>query len=308
MTEQPHIRNEKSGPWSFYTGLALGLALIVALLAAAAAADSDYYGAVRDEVLLEKFAAQARPDGPTLILFGNSRTRQAADFGFEPARPVDLGGGKKLWSLQFAHNGAIFKEYRPLWPALLRLKPDYIVVQDALLSAMRPPGAKPHSMSVISGMLFEYAKNKILNRSPQDYWQERRNDIFRNCVGASTRGDVQAQITGMVGRERHDVSEVNINHTEAVEAVRQALAANIKVVILTLPPNLAVFDRFGVPYHKSDYYGLGHVPTHEELLPGLHDKVAWLELPVPPPEEFCDMVHVNAAGRRHFTAWFLKQF
>ncbi|MBU0858841.1 MAG: hypothetical protein KJ667_02785, partial [Alphaproteobacteria bacterium] len=162
------------------------------------------------------------------------------------------------------------------------------------------------SVANMSGIIFDYVLRGVTGRTAFDEWQAARTDIMDECFPELTRNNMQDRLIYAAHRDRHSLTD-NPNTESARKAIAQARAAGIPVAMLRFPSNAPAYEKFNVPQHLIDYYGLGYVPTPEQLLPGTTETVKWMEYPRPAPDHFCDFVHFNQTGRAAFSPWLLQQ-
>ncbi len=311
MEHQATVKNvnkEKTALLAFYGGIVLGLAALFYLIAASMLS---YYSfnktAEFDRALLAPLEARKNTGDVTAVLVGNSRLRHAVTFGFEPEKPFILPDGRRLWSVQYAQDVAMFEAYEEIWPAILAARPDVIVLQDVLLTTDRLVEAA--SVAGFSNLVYNQMEKRFSGVTPRQQWRRDRFEIIDTCIEPEdyNHAEMQDRLIFAAYRDRHALDEGNENTVKARAAIKQALDAGIKIVILHLPANESVIARFGVPLHLVDFYGLGFSPSFQQLAGELEKQPAYLSYPVPPPSDFCDFVHLNGEGRAAFTAWLIEK-
>lgn len=301
---------EVSGVHAFYAGIVLGAALVYVLLLACqsmlAARQAEMESL--DLALLAPLATRSGEGEMTAVLLGNSRLRSAVSFGLDPSSPVLLPDGRTLRAVRYAQDVAVFGSYEKLWPAILAARPDYIIVQDSLLTADLL--VKPFSLTGFSNIIYGGVETALSGKSAVAQWDEARRNIVDFCIRPEdyNAAAMQDRLIFAAHRDRHALGEVDGQTGRARTAIEQALDAGIRVAVLRLPANGAMAAKFGVPLDKIDFYGLGFSPAREQLLPDDAGRVLWLDYPAPGPASFCDFVHFNAEGRADFTRWLLSRF
>lgn len=299
-------RHEPGALRSLYLGIALGLALtyFVLILASEVFAKFGEGAADLNTAMLTQMADPAWKDDVRVVVLGNSRLRYAMTYGFDPADPVTLPDGRRLRIVQYSENVAMFDQYAPLWPYIIQAHPDLVVMVDMLVTTQRRAGEM--SLQNFSGLINDYVRRKLRGDTPRSEWEAGRHNITDSCVVDFNARDVQDRLIFAAHRDNHSLTD-NPNAEHARSAIRQARLAGITVAVLRFPSNHEGYDPYGVPADKIDYYGLGYVPTREQLLPAQYKDVRWLEYARQPLSSFCDFVHFNAQGRKAFSAWFLAQ-
>lgn len=256
--------------------------------------------------IIEDFEAAREQADLGVILLGNSRLRYGNTFGFDPDKRVDLPDGRKMAALKFTLNAAEFKNYETYADAVLMAKPDYIVLQDMLLTNMRPPART--FFAHYSNMVYQAWLYRFRDLTPEQVWENNRYDIKMSCYNRYTISMMNRRIAGTASRDRHNLDPAENGNIDLVRNfVRKAIAQGIGVIVLHMPSNTDVLDEFGVPYYHIDSYGLDHRPAPAEMLPDLHDRVTWLSYPAPDDRQsYCDFLHLNETGRQDFDHWFFK--
>jgi len=307
-TDRKKPSEEKNGLVSLYLGLILGAAFLMALFMAMLVYMDEYSAGGEDTDILNHIASyKDDPEKVTAIVFGTSRTRNGLDFGLDPDIPAILPDGRELWSVQYAFNAATFKPYADLWESYLAVKPDYMIVLKSLATASRQ--SSPASLKSISGMLYKYVEYKLQGQNSDEARQEERSHIVDDCVDVYDKEEMQFNVTFTAYRDYHKFNESEDgNVTVYRDAVKQALDLGIKVIILDMTPNTVEMDKFNLPSHVLDYYGLGYEPTKEQLFPALHSQLDWIETPFIEKEYFCDLIHYNDKGREALTAMVFDRF
>lgn len=300
------IRHEPGAIRGFALGMMLGAALVYMGLMLASAAMARVGEAAQDlsAGLLPAMVAARQPGDVSVVVLGNSRVRYGFTHGFDPAAPVKLPDGRTLRVVQFGEDVAQFQQYETLWPAILAARPDLIVFTDMLITTQRR--AATMSAQNFSDMLFQGIRRALEGRSPAQEWADARRDINDHCLTQFNSPQVQDRLIFTAHRDNHSLTD-NPNTDAARKAIHQALLSGIPVAILRFPSLEPAYSAYGVPRHLIDFYGLGYVPTPEQLLPEDHAKVQWMEYPRPPAEHYCDFVHFSKNGRGPFTDWLLAQ-
>jgi hypothetical protein len=303
MHKPADIKHEPGARRALYLGLALGVALVYFAVMTGSAVSRGYAEAAATfkEQQLAALVAARQPGEVTVVMLGNSRLRYALTHGFDPAEGVKLPDGRTLRVVQYAEDVALFQSYLPLWPEILRIRPDMIVFVDLLFSTERRSARV--SLRNMSAVMYDYVVRTLTGRSDREEWERARRDIVDACLTSFPPEKVEDRLIFAAHRDRHSL-DGNPNTDAARRAVDQAVRAGIPVAVLRFPSNLPVYDAYGVPAHLIDYYGLGYVPSREQLLPARHGDVQWLEYPRPPVADYCDFVHLNARGRVAFSEWF----
>jgi hypothetical protein len=157
-------------------------------------------------------------------------------------------------------------------------------------------------------MVYDMIGNSLSGHTGERTWKERQ-DLMPSCHATYNVNVVNTRIRRTAERDAHSldmaVNEKNLSGVRKL--IDRALKAGTRVVILSLPPNREILERYAVPQHLLDFAGLGHWPARQELLPDWHEKVTWVEYN--PPEwtpHYCDFVHLNSKGRALSHAWLLR--
>jgi hypothetical protein len=301
------VKNRPLHEEAYLYALALGFALAVIVVVIAvkySAASRVEDSSIHDISNVERFAGTSKKADYSIIMLGNSRLRHAIRTGFTPDDYLILENGQKLAVLQYAINGAQFKDFVYMTDDILRAQPDYLLIVDSVISNAR---SMDNIGAILSKIVFEHLTGFLTGRDPQQYWQQERAELVESCYGKYTREMVRARIKTTRERDSHSLDPaVNENVGLVRDFIRQALTQKIKVIILTLPPNLEILEQHKIPVYMLDFYGLGYVPTPEQLLPELHDEVLWWNYVHPfGKENYCDFVHLNEEGQPIFEKWFL---
>lgn len=302
------VGRESDGPFSLYAGLTIGAVLVFFILMLVLKMHSrdnnDIYLAQLD--LLQTIRDHKNSDDLTVIMMGNSRLRHASTFGFDPNEEIiNLPDGRRIFALQFAEDVAMFSSYKDIWLHILASKPDILIVQDMLFTTARRTEAM--SLKAVSKVIYDYYDMIRQGMEPLDEWNRERNHIIDEmCVKDFNRQAMQDRIIFGAYRDNHSLTD-NDNTVAMRGAISQALDAGIKVMIMRLPTNEKAIAKFGIEPHVVDYFGLGFIPSKQQLLPDLKDKVTWLEYPAPGTEQFCDFSHLNEQGRDNYSDWLLRQ-
>lgn len=296
------IKHEPGALRALTLGLALGVVLVYCLLMYATDQTTRFAegAAERNTAMLTALADPAWRDDVRVVVLGNSRLRYAMDYGFDPAQTVDLPDGRKMHIVQYAENVAMFEQYAPLWPYIIQAHPDLVVLVDMLVTTRRRSGKV--SLSNFSSLLNDFIRRELRGDTPESEWDAARHNITDSCLTDFNSRDVQDRLIFAAHRDNHSLTD-NENAESARSAIRQARMAGIPVAILRFPSNHEGYDPHHVPADLIDYFGLGYVPTREQLLPGQAGAVAWLEYPAQPRSSFCDFVHFNRQGRTDFSNW-----
>lgn len=301
-----YTRHEPGAIRGFALGILLGASLVYGALMAASAtmAQVGEEAQALNESLLPALVAARQPGDVSVVVLGNSRVRYGFLHGFDPAAPVTLPDGRTARVVQFGEDVAQFQQYETLWPSILAAKPDLIVFTDMLISTQRR--AAKMSAQNFSDVLFQGIRRKLDGKTPAQEWEEARRDIKDACLPEFKSPQVQDRLIFTAHRDNHSLTD-NPNTEAARRAIRQAVQMGIPVAVLRFPSHEPAYSAYDVPRHLIDFYGLGYVPTPEQLLPDDHAKVQWMEYPRPPAAHYCDFVHFNANGRGPFTDWLLGQ-
>jgi hypothetical protein len=243
----------------------------------------------------------------SVVLFGNSRMRHAITFGFDPKEIVRLPDGRKMAVIHFAPDAARFDLYSDVTYRVLKSEPDLIIVQDSVISNAR--NTVPNMVGW-SKTVSAFLERMVTDIDDYKLWYDDRMYVATpdECMKEFTRWGLDRQLAFNADRDRHELSEENLGYRQARDFINWALAENIKVMIVSVGSNTQMLDRFDVPSHKTDFYGLGFYPSKKQLLPENHERVRWLE-GMPPLESsfYCDYVHYNKKGREVYTSWLLKR-
>lgn len=299
---------ERDYLFSFMLAAVFAAALIiVAVIWASADSINTVNSTDQNLALLRTFGEVKKETDVSVIMLGNSRMRHAVNFGYNPEEVTKLPDGRTMASLQFSNNASEYRSYDYMESDFLFLHPDVIIILDALLSIQR----FPYPMATAYGrMVVDLFNNRINGLATREKTWEERQDLMPSCFGSYNANSMNERIKTTAFRDAHSLDpKVNERNIVGVRRlIDLAVKAGIKVVIVSLPPNHEILRRYNVPDHILDFYGLGYQPTHEQLLPELHDKVTWLTYPAPDDTAYyCDFVHLNSKGREQSQAWFLKE-
>lgn len=301
---------EAAGIHAFYAGIALGAVLVYILLLACQSMLATRQAEMEslDLGLLAPLAARNGDREVTAVLLGNSRLRSAIPFGLDPAAAVPLPDGRTLRAVRYAQDVAVFGSYEKIWPAIIAARPDYIIMQDSLLTADLL--VKPFSLTGFSNIIYGGIETALSGKSAAAQWDEARRNIVDFCIRPEdyNAAAMQDRLIFAAHRDRHALGGPGSHTASARAAIAQALDAGIRVAILHLPANGEMTAKFGVPLDKIDFYGLGFSPARTQLLPDDAGRVMWFDYPAPGPGSFCDFVHFNDGGRADFTRWLLSRF
>lgn len=289
---------------SFFIGVFLAAALIFFLVRLSFV--SLTYGTSPQELDIEYIhdfiETKAKTDS-SAILIGDSRVKHAARFGIIPHDVLPLQNGRNMAVLQFAYDAAIFNDFTMIENSLLMARPDYLLIGRPLLSNDRE---EPSLITLLSYRVTEYMVYALKGLDRQQVWHSNRSNTETCFNGELTRRFLDLNLQAFTDRAGHNLDPAeNENIKNIRRFIEKARKTGIKVVILNIPPNTGAIERFGAPVHIFDTAGLGRLPSKEELLPGQHDKVTWLEYPNEGGEaHYCDFVHLNKDGRNTFKNWF----
>lgn len=255
---------------------------------------------------VERFSEADKKADIGIIMLGNSRLRHAIRAGFDPEKYLILDNGRKLAILQYAMNGAQFEDFEYMTDSILQARPDYLLIIDSILSNAR---STDQVFTLFSKIVFSYLEGLVTDRAPQQRWWDERTDLMDVCYEDYTQEMMRIRIDTTKHRDAHSLnSDVNGNIETVRDFIGQAIEQDIKVIVLTLPPNTEVLEQHKVPVHVLDFSGLRYMPTHAQLLPALHNQVMWWDYVHPfGKEHYCDFVHLNEEGRPLFTKWFLDK-
>lgn len=272
-------------------------------------ASADSYNTVADRdqnlALLHRFLEDEKDADVSVIMLGNSRLRHALNFGYDPSGTVRLPDGRMLAALQFSDNASEYRVYEYMESDILLIHPDILVILDTLLSNR----SRPYSWATRYGrMAYDLFENRLNGTARRLKTRAERQDLMKRCYSSFNAVQMNERVKSTAWRDAHSLDmDVNGRNLEGIRRlVDLAVKAGIRVVIVSLPPNMAVLDRYHVPSHVLDFYGLGFQPRHEQLLPDLADKVTWLPYNAPHDSAYyCDFVHLNSQGRAQSEEWFL---
>ena len=249
--------------------------------------------------LVEVFEQSKATTDVSVVVLGNSRFRNAYEYGFDPKEVATLPDGRTLTAVQFADNSAMFDYYADIGLWLLKARPDVLIIQNSVISNNL---AYNSDLIDASDQVFKYYRNIVMGDNAYEDWHRVRNTL----IGCPDRVYNKAQADRHMGFLRHfwhSLGDGNRSYARAQAFIANALRLGIKVVVLDLKPRVRFFETFGIEAHEVDFYGLGFYPTHEQLLPENHDKVLWWSYEEKDENNFCDYLHFNDAGRDKFTNW-----
>jgi hypothetical protein len=301
------VKNKKDvhARFSIYLGIILGVALIFYLYIYALSEFTHSAPGDMEQNLLAPIAKHKNTHTDlTAVILGNSRVRNAIKFGINPEEPVLLSNGIALWSLQIARDAAMFDSYSDVWTDILVAKPDYLFVMDILITADR---VEESSFKFVSRVLYDWLRRTLTGVDISEQKEQNRVEMIDVCIKSFNQEVMQQRLIFSAHRDRHSLDINNTNTQFARNAIKQAIENDIKVVILRIPSNQSEADKFNVSSHLLDYFGLGYVPSKEQLLPDMHDKVQWLNFSPLESKYYCDFVHFNLEGQEIYTEWFIDR-
>lgn len=304
----PELIREKDYLFSFLLGPMFAFVIIFYLLMDSAVSAYESNNALFLNLqLVEEFKGAKDDADVSMILLGNSRLRYGADFGFDPSELTTLPDGRKMAALQYANNAAEFGVYGKIADHILLARPDYIVILDMLLTNSRPPGRSPAVK--FAKMVYDAWMAKSRGLDPEEAWRSDRVNRQSSCYAYYTLDFMNNRIGSTAKRDRHSLDpEINENLADIRDFIAKAEESGIDVIILHYPVNSDILDRYDVPYHYLNNYGLGYAPEKEAILPQSYESVTWMAYPAKlDKSHYCDFLHFNKKGRAAFSEWFLDE-
>ncbi|MGH8721601.1 MAG: hypothetical protein ACREU4_06430 [Burkholderiales bacterium] len=220
------------------------------------------------------------------MLLGNSRLKYgtlseaelgtlAAELGYRPMR-----------FLRLVNNWAVFEDFAALESVLLAARPDVVVMQIDLLAQERAEPAR-------ALLLREYAEWLMVGRGP---WNP--GDLDQAELQFGTPCAHEAGPNALEERRRRvgrwlRVEPDGAGARLAGAFVSRAAAEGIAVVLLRVPRTSTMESAMG----EADENILATASRLMAAYPGIR-----LLAPAGPPDQlYCDLVHLDAAGRRAFS-------
>ena len=240
-----------------------------------------------------------------IVLLGNSRLRHAFTAGTQEPETLVLPDGRKAVFLHFSYDAATFEDFKTITAPLLKEKPDFLIVQDGVISNSR------RDTSFIRGLsasLLNYSKIRMAGHEPFDAWLLRRSHIMDTCYESFARNRIATQVEIMQKRDKHDLSPLNPSYKLAREFLHKAVNAEIPVAVLRIKSNESMLEDAGYPKDAVDFHGLEENPSKTDLLPEIRKNVFWMFYETPKGgDHYCDIVHLNKEGRAVFQSWLLDE-
>jgi hypothetical protein len=236
------------------------------------------------------FASADASDAPRIVLLGNSRlkygTLSEAELG---GLAADLGH-RPMRFLRLVNNWAVFEDFAALDGAILAARPDVLVLQMDLLGQERAEPAR-------ALLLREYVEWLLVGRgswNPGDVDQAELQ--FGTPCTPENGPDALEERRRRVGHWLR-IEPDGASGRLARDFASRAAAAGIAVVVLAVPRTSAMEGAMG----EADERFLASA----NALVAAHPKIRLLAPAGPPDRLYCDLVHMDEAGRRAFSARLL---
>lgn len=307
VSEDPPVVHEKPYFEAFLWGAVLGTVLVVSFtwMAALYWKETREFSLRKDMELIEIFGETQKESDLSMVLFGNSRLRHAATFGFFPDKKVTLPDGRTMAVVQYGIDAGSYNHFEHLIEPVLEIRPDYLVIVRNLLTNNTASEDRANQTFFFAQLVFHYINRAFRYHIPADYnWTIDRRGVDSTCFADFTKERLLQRINFGAERDRHMLDGPETQKMRKL--IENARSRGIRVVILDLPPPVEKVRVYGKKRHHLGYPGLGFYPEAAQMLPVQHKDVLWLDYQVPADiTHFCDFTHLSKTGRQVFSNWFL---
>lgn len=250
------------------------------------------------------FGAEFKDD-LKIIMLGNSRLRNAFLKGLKQPDRLSLPDGRSAAILQFNYDASVFNDYRAITDAIIKQKPDLLVIQAGVITNTH--AAIPY-ITRISGNLVLYAHILMQDMSSDEAWFFRRTHVIETCFDNFATRRVAAHVALLKQRDRHIIGPENESYMQAQDFVSRLIKQGTSVIVMQIESNKKLLDMAGHNTLDVDFNGLDSYPAPADILPESYDKVRWLSYKAPQNNNiYCDIVHLNEKGRVLFEKWLLPR-